>query len=125
MIRHSLNYFLLDLKRKKLHRFGMEVLGKAIQFLNSLDFHKRLRVGFQRYIIYANGVTVFNIKILQFNEKTDKRNELIMIPVPKPKFFARKVPSGISQDAYFDEITARQTHILRDAIDRVSKIHKL
>ena len=73
MIRHSLNYFLLDLKRKKLHRFGMEVLGKAIQYLNSLDFHKRLRVGFQRYIIYANGVTVFNIKILQFNEKNGQK----------------------------------------------------
>ena len=49
-----------------------------------------------------------------------KRNELIMIPIPKPKFFERKVPAGQSEDDYFDEITARQTHILRDAIDRVS-----
>ena len=43
-----------------------------------------------------------------------------MIPIPKPKFFERKVPSGQSEDDYFDEITARQTHILRDAINRVS-----
>ena len=48
------------------------------------------------------------------------RNELIMIPIPKPKFFERKVPSGQSEDDYFDEIIARQTHILRDAINRVS-----
>ena len=43
-----------------------------------------------------------------------------MIPVPKPKFFAKQIPTGTFQDDYFDEITARQTHILRDAIDRVS-----
>ena len=43
-----------------------------------------------------------------------------MIPVPKPKFFERKLPVGQSEDDYFDEIDARQTHILRDAIDRVS-----
>ena len=45
-----------------------------------------------------------------------------MIPVPKPKFFERKVPVGQSEDDYFDEITARQTHILENAIDRVSFI---
>ena len=45
-----------------------------------------------------------------------------MIPIPKPKFFGRKVPLGQLEDAYLDEITARQTHILRDAIDRVSYI---
>ena len=46
-----------------------------------------------------------------------------MIPIPKPKFFERKVPAGKSEDDYFDEITARQTHILRDAIDRVSSLN--
>ena len=46
-----------------------------------------------------------------------------MIPIPKPKFFERKVPTGQSEDDYFDEIIARQTHILCDAIDRVSFIH--
>ena len=43
-----------------------------------------------------------------------------MIPVPKPKFFERKVPAGQSEDDYFDEISERQTHILGAAIDRVS-----
>ena len=50
MIRHSLNYFLLELKKTKLNEFGMETLGKAIQYLNSSDFHKRLRIGLHRYI---------------------------------------------------------------------------
>ena len=45
-----------------------------------------------------------------------------MIPIPKPKFFERKVPAGQSEDDYFDEIIERQAHILRDAIDRVSLI---
>ena len=45
-----------------------------------------------------------------------------MIPIPKPKFFERKIPAGQSEDDYFDEITARQTHILRDAVDRVSLV---
>ena len=48
-----------------------------------------------------------------------------MIPVPKPKFFDRKVPAGMSEDDYFNEIYFRQTHVLRDAIDRVSIIHAL
>ena len=43
-----------------------------------------------------------------------------MIPIPKPKFFERKKPAGQSEDDFFDEIIARQAHILRDAIDRVS-----
>ena len=48
-----------------------------------------------------------------------------MIPIPKPKFFERKVSTGQSEDDYFDEIVARQTHILRDAIDRVSFFVKI
>ena len=47
-----------------------------------------------------------------------------MIPVPKPKFFERKVPIGQSEDDYFDEISFRQTHVLEDAIDRVSLYFK-
>ena len=48
-----------------------------------------------------------------------------MIPVPKPKFFERKVPVGQSEDDYLEEITARQTHVLEDAIDRVSFINSI
>ena len=47
-----------------------------------------------------------------------------MIPVPKPKFFERKVPAGQSEDEYFEEISFRQTHVLEDAIDRVSLYFK-
>ena len=43
-----------------------------------------------------------------------------MIPVPKPQYFERKVPVGQSEDDFFNEIITRQTHVLRDAIDRVS-----
>ena len=48
-----------------------------------------------------------------------------MVPIPKPKFFERKVPDGQLEDDYFDEITFRQTHLLRNAIDRVSLIYDL
>ena len=43
-----------------------------------------------------------------------------MLPIPKPKVFERKVPAGQSEEDYIDDICARQTHVLRDAIDRVS-----
>ena len=45
-----------------------------------------------------------------------------MIPIPKPQYFERKVPVGQSEDDYHDEITSRQAHVLRDAIDRVSSV---
>ena len=59
-----------------------------------------------------------------FSFNKSERNELIMLPIPKPKFFERKIPPGQSEDDYMDEITSRQTHILRDAIDRVSRFHQ-
>ena len=43
-----------------------------------------------------------------------------MLPIPKPKFSERKIRAGQSEEDYFDEISERQAHILRDAIDRVS-----
>ena len=45
-----------------------------------------------------------------------------MISISKPYCHLRKVPAGQSEDDYFDEICARQVHILRDAVDRVSFI---
>ena len=48
------------------------------------------------------------------------RNELIMIPIPKPKFFERKIPDGQSKKDYLNEITNRQSHSLCDATNRVS-----
>ena len=43
-----------------------------------------------------------------------------MIPIPKPRFFKRKVPVGQSEEDYEDDIIYRQEHVLQDAIDRVS-----
>ena len=45
-----------------------------------------------------------------------------MIPIPKPKVFDRKIPDGQSKEDYLEEISARQTHSLTDAINRVSSI---
>ena len=65
----------------------------ALQKIEENDFHKRLR------------------------------NELIMLPIPKAKFFDRKVPSGVNREDFKDEIIEKQTHVLRCAIDRVSLNH--
>jgi len=46
MIRHSLNYFLAQLVQEQPMRFDKELVIKAIQCLNSDEFHKRLRTGF-------------------------------------------------------------------------------
>ena len=43
-----------------------------------------------------------------------------MIPLPKPKFAETNVPIGKSEDDYKKEILKLQTHVLSDAIDRVS-----
>ena len=48
-----------------------------------------------------------------------------MIPIPKPKFFERKIPDGQSKKDYLNEISNRQTHSLRDAINRVSSLIQL
>ena len=43
-----------------------------------------------------------------------------MITLPKPKFAETSVPIGQSKDDYRDEIIEMQSHVLNDAIDRVS-----
>ena len=48
------------------------------------------------------------------------RNELIMLPIPKAKFFDRKVPSGVNRQDFEDEIVEQQAHVLQSAISRVS-----
>ena len=62
----------------------------ALQKLEENEFHKRLR------------------------------NELIMLPIPKAKFFSRKVPTGVNPADFEDEIIEKQAHVLNCAIDRVS-----
>ena len=65
----------------------------ALQKVEENDFHKRLR------------------------------NELIMLPIPKAKFFDRKVPSGVNREDFEDEIIEKQAHVLQSAISRVSLSH--
>ena len=43
-----------------------------------------------------------------------------MITLPKPKFAETNVPIGKSKEDYRNEIIDKQTHVLNDAIDRVS-----
>ena len=43
-----------------------------------------------------------------------------MITLPKPKYIETNVPIGKSKEDYKDEIINKQTHVLNDAIDRVS-----
>ena len=58
MLRHSLNYFLRQLARERPMRYDNEKIGKALQYLNGDDFHKRLRNRFQ------------DLRFLFFNEFT-------------------------------------------------------
>ena len=51
------------------------------------------------------------------------RNELIMLPIPKAKFFDRKVPSGVNRQDFEEDIIEKQAHVLQSAISRVSLIH--
>ena len=53
------------------------------------------------------------------------RNELIMLPIPKAKFFSRKVPTGVNPTDFEDEIIEKQAHVLNCAIDRVSRNQSL
>ena len=58
MIRHSLNYFLAQLAKERPMRIDNEILGETIQFLNSLEFHKKLRNGskptFKWFVLYSS-----------------------------------------------------------------------
>ena len=61
------------------------------------------------------------INELQENEFHKRlRNELIMLPIPKAKFFDRKIPTGVNREDFEDEIIGKQTHVFNCAIERVS-----
>ena len=92
--------------------------------MNSPDFHKKLRIG-SGALDQAPHYGCLSSTLNKINPQPTKRNELVMIPIPKPKFSDHKVPIGQNEDEYFAEIADRQTHILRDAIDRVSSSRNL
>ena len=69
----------------------------------------------------ATSHTLNALKKIEENEFHKRlRNELIMLPIPKAKFFDRKVPTGVNPADFEDEIIEKQTHVLNCAIDRVS-----
>ena len=43
-----------------------------------------------------------------------------MLPIPKAKFNARKVPKGVDPADFEDEMIEKQNHVLQSAISRVS-----
>ena len=45
-----------------------------------------------------------------------------MLPIPKAKFFHAKVPNGVDPEDFEDEIIGKQTHVLENAINRVSNL---
>ena len=69
----------------------------------------------------ATSHTLNALKKIEENEFHKRlRNELIMLPIPKAKFFDRKVPSGMNREDFKDVIIGKQTHVLQSAILRVS-----
>ena len=81
---------------------------------------------------YFNTLDLSNPDILSALSELDKnefhkrlRNELIMIPIPKAKFFDRKVPAGMNRDDFRDYIIGLQSHVVKSAIHRVSPNLKL
>ena len=64
--------------------------------------------------------------LLQLNENQFHkrlRNEMIMLPIPKTKFLNFKVPKGVDPDEFEEEIIGKQSHVLENAINRVSLYH--
>ena len=83
-----------------------------------------LRQSLKTFLEKTFPVTSFGLNALrkinenEFHKRL--RNELIMLPIPKAKFFNRKVPTGVSPAVFEDEITKKQAHFLDCAIARVS-----
>ena len=46
-----------------------------------------------------------------------------MITLPKPRFAETNVPIGQSLEDHNDEVFEQQSHVLADAIDRVSQLN--
>ena len=66
-----------------------------------------------------NAAIAHKLNANQFHKQL--RNELIMLPIPKAKFFHAKVPNGVDPEDFEDEIIGKQAHVLENAINRVSQ----
>ena len=93
LARHHQKMFVTTFTKKFLNsdKVDSNKLNSIAHKLNSNQFHKQLR------------------------------NELIMLPIPKAKFFKAKVPAGVDPEDFEDEIIGKQTHVLENAMNRVSQ----
>ena len=82
------------------------------------NFLKTLPVSFNTQLALQKMNFINELQENEFHKRL--RNELIMLPIPKAKFFNRKVPTGVSPAVFEDEITKKQAHFLDCAIERVS-----
>ena len=82
------------------------------------NFLKTLPVSFNTQLALQKMNFINESQENEFHKRL--RNELIMLPIPKAKFFDRKVPSGVNREDFKDEIIEKQTHVLQSAISRVS-----
>ena len=82
------------------------------------NFLKTLPVSFNTQLALQKMNFINELQENEFHKRL--RNELIMLPIPKAKFFNRKVPTGVSPAVFEDEINKQQAHFLDCAIERVS-----
>ena len=82
------------------------------------NFLKTLPVSFNTQLALQKMNFINELQENEFHKRL--RNELIMLPIPKAKFFNRKVPTGVSPAVLEDEINKQQAHFLDCAIERVS-----
>ena len=70
-------------------RFDNEALGKAIQYLNSLDFHKRLRNDFCTIPnrLYSMSFSRSTVDIHSFDSETNIKKRVDNDSCPKTKVF--------------------------------------
>ena len=65
MLRHSLNSFLRELKKRCPKDGDREKINKAEQYLNRPDFHKQLRNGFKVLIINNDALLALSSRFLK------------------------------------------------------------
>ena len=120
MLRHSLNTN-FEGRKKEYSQREIQTISKAKQYLKSSKFHQQLSQGFRRWISMIE--EHLKNKKSSFFSKPPLRTQLIWITLPKPKFAKTKVPIGLPQDKINEikeKIIFEQSHVVEDAIDRVS-----
>ena len=63
----------------------METLGEAIRYLNSSDFHKRLRIGFlvRDFYVFGNHLYKTFVDLFNLNSKVSQKNDFEKLNWPE------------------------------------------